>query len=139
MENPEIIEHYTVLIAEDNRDEQQFLVKMLSEYPNPKFKLMVVPNGKLACEVAEQQLPDIILLDWEMPVMAGIDALDILQKNPKTAHIPVIMVSALSYPEDMDFALSQGAMDYIVKPYAKLQLVGRIKHSIRLAKKIGNR
>lgn len=132
----EIIEQYTVLVAEDNRDEQQFLVKMLADYPNPTFKLMVVPNGKLACEVAEQQLPDIILLDWEMPVMSGIEALDIIKANSKTAHIPIIMVSALTYPEDMDDALTRGAMDYIVKPYAKLQLIARMKHSIRLAKTI---
>ncbi len=132
----ETIEQYTVLVAEDNRDEQEFLVKMLSEYPNPKFKLMVVPNGKLACEVAQQQLPDIILLDWEMPVMSGIDAMEVLKNNPHTKHIPIIIVSALTYPEDMDFALTQGATDYIVKPYAKLQLVARMKHAIRIAKKI---
>jgi CheY-like chemotaxis protein len=124
---------YRILVAEDDRQSQQWITELLSGYPNPKFSVMCVPNGKIACELAASQMPDIILMDWEMPVMNGLEALEIIKSNTTTAHIPIIMVTALSLPEDLDLALSAGADDYLTKPYEKLQLIARIKAVMKRA------
>ena len=129
--NMQTFNNIKVLIAEDDPVIQQQLVGWLSKYPQPTFQIMCAPNGKVAFELAVSQQPDIILMDWEMPVMTGMEALEKIQTSEETKHIPVIMVTALSYADDLNYALSQGAADYLVKPFEKLALVARIKSALQ--------
>lgn len=79
------------------------------------FEVITALSGKAGLESAEKNLPDFILLDQIIPDMKGNDVLAALKANPKTANIPVALVSNYSEPEMMHDAIERGAIDYILK------------------------
>lgn len=90
-------------------------------------------NGQEANEVARKEMPDIILMDWEMPVMNGIEATRTLRKHDKTSHIPVIMATGeMVSSENLRMALEAGAWDYIRKPIDVVEMKARITSAMRL-------
>ncbi|MEO0786075.1 MAG: PleD family two-component system response regulator [Pseudomonadota bacterium] len=84
-------------------------------------------NGREAVEVARREKPEIILLDVMMPEMNGYEACELLKADPDTAHIPVVMVTALTDAEDRLKGLKAGAEDFITKPVDDFQLHSRIE------------
>ncbi|OFX48540.1 MAG: hypothetical protein A2046_03310 [Bacteroidetes bacterium GWA2_30_7] len=126
-----------ILIADDERSNLQVIVKYINE-STEKYEVMCAPNGKVACEIATASLPDLILMDWEMPEMNGIEAIKWLKNEPSTKDIPVLMVSALSSSEDIEMALDTGAIDYIRKPINKTELLARVKSALRIAQQFKN-
>lgn len=119
-----------LLVVDD--DAANFKV-VLENFNNEFFELMYAPNGKAGCEVAEKELPDIILMDWDMPVMNGMQALKNLKSSDVTREIPVLMVSGvMTTTHDLQEALETGAMDFIRKPYDSIELVARVKAALRL-------
>ncbi len=84
-------------------------------------------NGEIAFEIAKEECPDIILTDWEMPVMNGINLIKALKNCASTSDIPVIMVTgSMITPNDLKLALESGAADYARKPIEKVELIARI-------------
>ncbi len=79
------------------------------------FDIMVAHDGMFGLELAEKRSPDIILLDLLMPVMDGFETLARLKGNPKTAKIPVFMLSTMTHGADMSRAKSLGAVNFFVK------------------------
>ena len=92
-----------------------------------QIEILNAGNGKMAVRVAEEELPDIIIMDWDMPEMNGIMAIKQLQADERTKHIPVIMCTGvMTSAENLQLALETGAIDYIRKPVDTLELKARI-------------
>jgi two-component system cell cycle response regulator len=102
--------------------------KLVSEY----FDVMTATSGQQALDLVDRQAPDIILLDVMMPDMDGYQVCEVLKKNPKTAHIPVVMVTALSDVKDRIRGLEVGADEFLTKPIHDMQMLSRVRSLIRL-------
>ena len=94
----------TILIVDDQPDVIDSVTDHLNGQKNYRFLQAV--NGKMAYEVAEKRKPDLIIMDWEMPLMNGYEALLKIKGNQKISHIPVIMATGRSSSEDLDQALN---------------------------------
>ena len=89
-------------------------------------------NGPDALAICDQGLCDIVLLDVMMPGMDGFEVCRRLKANPKTAHIPVVMVTALDQPSDRVKGLEAGADDFLTKPVDEIALIARVRSLVRL-------
>jgi signal transduction histidine kinase len=101
-----------ILIVDDLKDNILILAKILQS----DYQVIFATDGKTALTIAEEQLPDIILLDVMMPEMDGYEVCSRLKSNPKTNQIPVIFVTAKADASDELRGLEFGAVDYITKP-----------------------
>ena len=113
-----------ILVADDDR--------MLRALLSHKLKalgcdIVATENGKEALEVLQNDSIDLVILDGMMPTMDGTEALQRMRANPKTADLPVIMLTARRREEDAILALEMGATDYISKPFNPDELMIRIR------------
>jgi len=91
------------------------------------YEVLEASNGKQGIQVAVEEAPVLILLDINMPEMMGYETLSYLKGNPKTAPIPVVMVTGQSELESVERCLDAGAKDYIQKPFELLQVKAKIE------------
>ena len=118
-----------ILVVDDILPNIKLLeAKLLADY----YEVITASSGFEALEAAEEHNPDLILLDIMMPGMDGFEACTKLKANPKTQHIPVVMVTALDQPEDKVKGLSCGADDFLTKPVEDLPLMARVRSLTRL-------
>jgi two-component system cell cycle response regulator len=118
-----------VLIVDDIATNLRLLeAKLTAEY----FSVQSAQSGAAALQLAESDPPDIILLDVMMPEMDGFEVCRRLKTNPRTAAIPVVMVTALSDTEDRVKGLEAGADDFLTKPVNDLTLFARVRSLVRL-------
>ena len=118
-----------ILVVDDLEPNVKLLeAKLTNEY----YDVITASNGFEAIEQAKEHSPDIILLDVMMPEMDGFEACQKLKADPKTSHIPVVMVTALSEPSDRIRGLECGADDFITKPIKEIQLMARVKSLVRI-------
>ena len=118
-----------ILVVDDILPNVKLLeAKLTAEY----FDVLTASDGASALEVAEAETPDIILLDVMMPGMDGFEACERLKSNPKTRHIPVVMVTALSDVNDRVRGLKAGADDFLSKPVNDVALFARVRSLARL-------
>jgi len=120
-----------VLIVDDNTKNLQLLGEILR---NEGFRVGVAINGELALAAVETVMPDLILMDVTMPVMDGFEACKRLQANSQTRHIPVIFLTARVENEDIKKGFMVGGVDYVAKPFQKVELLARVNAHIRLEK-----
>jgi PAS domain S-box-containing protein len=119
----------SILIAEDNEAN----IMTISSYLGVKgYQLLVARNGHEAIELAQSSLPDLILMDIQMPGMDGIEAIQKIRQNPELASIPIIAITALAMKGDREKCLTAGANDYISKPIKLKQLNETIQHFLPL-------
>jgi len=104
----------TVLYVEDNPANLKLVEEIISFRPD--LKLISAPDGHLGLELARAHQPDIILMDINLPGMNGIDAVKLLANDPRTAHIPVIALTANAMPRDVEKGLAAGFFRYLIKP-----------------------
>lgn len=98
------------------------------------FETYEVNNGEQALDATKEFKPDLILLDAMMPKVSGFDVLDILRKDPETANVRVIMLTALSQQKDKERAESLGVDDYLVKSQVVIgDVVERVRHHLGIA------
>ncbi len=116
-----------VLIVDDSPTEQHVISKLLEKNG---FDTLVAKNGDEAISVAEQNRPDVILMDVVMPGMNGFQATRQLAKNPLTADIPVVMVTSKDQESDKVWGLRQGAVEYLMKPVADSDLLAAVRARI---------
>lgn len=101
-----------ILVVDDQTTVVRVMGRMLSE----SYIVHVATSGERALEIAEEKVPDIILLDMVMPQMSGIDVCIRLKQNPVTQHIPVIFVTSMDDHHNEARGFKAGAVDYITKP-----------------------
>jgi CheY-like chemotaxis protein len=119
------------LVIEDNDDIREGTAEILDL---AGYEVFTAKNGKIGVELAIKNLPDIILCDIMMPELDGYGVLYLLQKNPKTAAIPFIFMTAKAERADMRKAMEMGADDYLTKPFDDMELFSAIES--RLKKRI---
>ena len=119
----------TILIVDDEAINIEILVEML----NGKYELKVAYDGLMGINIAKKILPDLILLDIEMPKMDGFEVAYALKNCDETKNIPIIFVTAKRQKEVIIAALDSGAVDYITKPFFKEELELRISNQIKTA------
>ena len=120
---------YKILIVDDVMSNVLLLKILLS---NEKYQVCTANCGNMCIEQAKNEKPDLILLDVMMPDISGFDAAQILKKDPATAHIPIIFLTALNNPSDLVHGFQVGASDFLTKPFNKEELVVRVFHQIKL-------
>ncbi len=129
MDNATSVMKKILFVEDDDSLAQVYLTRLDAE----GFQVKRVPNGEDALASALEFKPDLILLDAMMPQINGFDVLDILRNTPETAHVKVIMLTALSQESDRQKATSLGADDYLVKSQVVIaDVVDRIKHHLGL-------
>lgn len=120
---------YKVLVVDDVMPNVLLLKVMLS---NDKFNVITASNGEQAIELVRSEMPDLILLDVMMPGLTGYDVAQVLQKDPATAEIPIIFLTALNTSEDIVRGFRMGGSDFISKPFNKEVLIVRVKYQLSL-------
>ena len=120
-----------IFIVEDEPSIVQ-LVKYNLEKEN--FKVLVSNNGEEGLQEIKKTEPDLILLDWMLPDLSGIDICKALRKDTKFKNIPIIMLTARSQEEDKVLGLNVGADDYLPKPFSNLELIARVNALLRRSK-----
>ena len=117
-----------ILIADDEPNQLELMSFNLS---NAGYSIIKATNGKEAIELIENHSPDLIILDWMMPKMSGIDVCRTLRSRPETKQIPIIILSARSEDSDKSLGLDTGADDYISKPFSPKELISRVNALLR--------
>ena len=120
-------ENQTVLTVEDNPNIRKMIAYNLRR---AGYKVIEAGDGKQAVRVLQKVVPDLIVLDVRMPEMNGFQLLELMRKYPKAAAIPVVMLSALSQPENIDRALKLGVVDYVVKPLDPSVLISKVQSAM---------
>ncbi|KQS93852.1 MULTISPECIES: PleD family two-component system response regulator [unclassified Rhizobium] len=118
-----------ILVVDDIPANVKLLeARLVAEY----FDVLTAADGYEALAICEKQPLDLILLDIMMPGIDGFEVCERLKANPRTAHIPVVMVTALDQPSDRVRGLKAGADDFLTKPVNDMQLMSRVKSLVRL-------
>src|SRR5262245_49735939 len=121
---------FTILIADDQPDNLTLLSRYLS---NEGYGYIKAADGLEALEKTRSQLPDLILLDINMPKKDGFAVLEEIRADPATKHIPVIILTAARLdPTEIQSGLNMGADDYITKPFDRRELLARIRTKLRV-------
>lgn len=119
-----------ILIADDSPTEVYVLQKMLEKNGH---EVIVATDGEQAVDMAQSQLPHLILMDVVMPGLNGFQATRRLTKDPATAHIPIIIVSSKHQETDRMWGMRQGAKGYLGKPVAEADLMMQINELMEVS------
>ncbi len=118
-----------LLIVDDTPANLQLMGRVLS---SQGYRTAFATHGRQALDMSAQLQPALILLDILMPEMDGFEACRLLKGNPGTRDIPVIFLTAKAAPQDVARGLELGAVDYVTKPFNKLELLARVRTHVRL-------
>lgn len=123
-----------ILLVEDEPAQREVLTYNLKA---EGFNVRCAENGEEAMLMIEETMPDLVILDWMMPLMSGIEVCRQIKTREDTRHIPVIMLSARSEEVDTVRGLDTGADDYVVKPYSVSELMARARTQLRGGRQAG--
>ncbi len=121
-----------ILIAEDSEDLRSYIKEIFIQ----DFQILEADNGKNALKLALENLPDLIISDWMMPLMTGVELCENIKTNETTSHIPVIILTSKSSNESKLMGLDTGADDYITKPFNANLLEVRVKNILENRKRL---
>ncbi len=110
----------TILIADD---EPSIRILIHTTLENPECRILEASTGTSAVAMIQRLLPDVVILDWMMPGLNGMEVLRTLREDPRTVDIPVIMVTAMGQEKQRAEGLAAGARAYLVKPFSPLELL----------------
>ena len=119
---------HTILVVDDETSIREMLVISLE---SAGYNVLQAENAKTAHSLVLDKHPDLILLDWMMPVTTGLELLRRLKRDEMTDHIPVIMLTAKAEESSKISGLDSGADDYIAKPFSPRELLSRVKAILR--------
>ncbi|SMD31953.1 cAMP-binding domain of CRP or a regulatory subunit of cAMP-dependent protein kinases [Reichenbachiella faecimaris] len=122
-----------ILLIEDNVEVRENTAEILEL---SGYKVMVASNGKEGLDILKSIKPDLIICDIMMPVLDGYGVLHIVSKNPSTAHIPFIFLTAKVEKMDIRRGMNLGADDYLTKPFDDIELLGAVEARLKRTKQI---
>ena len=114
----------TVLYVEDNEYNLKIVRQLLGR---TSYRLIEATDGQLGVETALRELPDLILMDIQLPKLSELDATRMLRADPKTAAIPIIVITSFALSGDDQKAKDAGASAYLAKPYSPRELLQMIR------------
>ena len=117
-----------VLLVEDEGAQREVLTYNLE---SEGFRVVAAETGDEAMLLVAEEAPDLMVLDWMLPNVSGIEVCRRVKADPGTRHIPIIMLSARSDETDRVRGLETGADDYVVKPYSVVELMARLRTQLR--------
>ena len=120
-----------VLIADDEPNQLELLSYNLMQ---AGFEVIRADNGQDALDKVRDEKPDVMIVDWMMPLMSGVDVCRQLRADSDTRFLPIIMLSARGEEGDRTLGLDNGADDYMSKPFSPRELISRIKALLRRTK-----
>lgn len=117
----------TILNVEDNEFNQKIVRQLLSR---TSYRLIEAMDGEQGIARAQRELPDLILMDIQLPKLSGLDATRTLRADPRTAHIPIIVITSFALSGDSEKAKDAGASAYLAKPYSPRELLQMIRNFV---------
>ncbi len=119
----------TVLVVDDDPDIRELITWKLSQ---AGYTTLAASDGEAGLNAAvagdnEGRVPDLILVDWMMPKMTGIEVCRALRENPVTSRVPIILLTAKAQEAEVERGFAAGVDDYIVKPFSPREMLGRIQ------------
>ncbi|HEX9879160.1 MAG TPA: response regulator [Candidatus Binatia bacterium] len=118
----------TILIVEDEADIRQLISYNLAR---EHFKIQEARDGESALQQIRREKPHLIILDLMLPGLSGLEICKILRRQPETAHLPILMLTAKAGEADRVIGLEMGADDYLTKPFSPRELVARVNAIMR--------
>jgi two-component system, OmpR family, phosphate regulon response regulator PhoB len=118
----------SVLVAED---ESALVTLLRYNLEREGYRVLVAMDGEEALLVAEEEKPDLVLLDWMMPQLSGIEVCRRLRSRQETRNVPIIMLTARGEESDRVRGLDTGADDYLTKPFSMTELLARLRAVMR--------
>jgi DNA-binding response OmpR family regulator len=113
-----------VLVVEDDLDIQDIAISLLGR---AGYEVLVKGDGESGLAAALTEQPDLVVLDWMMPGMTGVEVCRAMRADPRGARTAVLMLTSRAQEADIDQAFTAGADDYMVKPFRGSELVSRVK------------
>ena len=114
-------------------DEEAIATLLTYNLEKEGYKVNIVSNGLNAVSEVEKNKPSVIILDWMLPEISGVEICKLIRSKPEIKTIPVIMLTAKSQEEDKIKGLGAGADDYVTKPFSVPELMARVKTNMRRA------
>lgn len=121
----------TILVVDDDPGVRALLALVLGKRG---FTVVQAENGRLGVEAATRDRPDLVVIDWVMPVMDGRETVEQLKRDERTRDIPIVMLTSQATVDDKVAALEAGAQDFLAKPFDQRELVARIEQQMRWRK-----
>jgi CheY-like chemotaxis protein len=123
----------TLLYVEDNPANLKLVEQLIAR--RPTMRLLSARDGNIGIQLARATLPEVILMDINLPGISGIEALQILREDPATAHIPVVALSANAMPRDIEKGLEAGFLSYLTKPIKVAEFMETLDSAFEFAQK----
>ncbi len=120
----------SILIADD---EESLRLLIRTTLEGPEYRLLEATDGIAALEMARSHHPDLIVLDWMMPGRSGVEVARELRADPATAHIALLMLTAMGQEKDRTRGLAAGVQAFLVKPFSPLELLDCVEEVLRMA------
>jgi len=126
------VQLHTLLYVEDNPANLMLVEDLIARRPD--IRLLTAMDGNHGVELARAALPNVILMDINLPGISGVRALKILAEDPATAHIPVIALSANAMPHDIEKGMAAGFFRYLTKPIKVKEFMDTLDMALKFAK-----
>jgi len=123
-----------VLLVDDDKQSLRLLLDLMLDKPD-KYQPMTALDATAATKILQYTTPDLLITDWEMPYLNGIELIKYLRSQPKTKDVPAIIITGINTtPENLQYAFDAGANDYIAKPLNRVELYARANAAIQMYK-----
>jgi two-component system cell cycle response regulator DivK len=113
----------SILYVEDNEYNRKIVRQLLSR---SSYRLIEAFDGEAGVALVFEELPDLILMDVQLPKMSGLDATRLLKGDPRTRHIPIVIITSFALSGDRERATEAGAAGYLAKPYSPRELLALV-------------
>ena len=113
----------TILVVEDNEYNRKIVRKLLGG----SYRLLEAIDGEAGVALAIAELPELILMDVQLPKMSGLDATRMLRTDARTKHIPIVIITSFALSGDRERASEAGATGYLAKPYSPGELLALVR------------
>jgi two-component system cell cycle response regulator DivK len=118
------MDKHTILYVEDNEYNRKIVRQLLGR---ASYRLIEAVDGEAGVAAAIEELPDLILMDVQLPKMSGLDAARMLRADARTKHIPIVVITSFALSGDRERATEAGAAGYLAKPYSPRELLALVR------------